>query len=236
MDTAKRAAATAASGLIRDGMIVGFGTGSTTALVLEILAQKKLSISGVPTSSSAERTARALGLSLASLDDIPIANDGRSIDVGLDGADEVWQAPDGGLHLIKGRGAAHTRERIIAAQSRRFVVLADRSKVVETLGTRMPVPVEIIPMAEKTISHALEQLGASVSLREGSGKDGPIVSDQGFWILDARFAAIPDPATLACAIRDIPGVLDHGLFVGMADAAYIGDDDGGVEVLSAHSS
>jgi ribose 5-phosphate isomerase A len=116
----------------------------------------------------------------------------------------------------------------VATLAERFVVLVDSSKLVDRLGTRAPVPVEVLPMALAAVEHALRNLGASPVLREGKGKDGPVVTDQGFWILDARFPGIDDPVALADAIRRIPGVLDHGIFAGLASEALVGMRDGGV--------
>ena len=206
-------------------MTLGLGTGSTTAEALKALGRRireeALSVRGVPTSFQAERLARQYGIPLVTLDEV-----GR-LDLALDGADEV----DPQRRLIKGRGGAHTRERVVAQSAERFVVLADPSKRVERLGTTMPVPVEVLPMALAPVRRALEALDGTPRLREGKAKDGPVVTDQGFWILDVHFGPIGDPAGLAAAIKVLPGVLDHGLFVGLADAVLIGTAAGEVERL-----
>lgn len=224
--TARRAAGIAAAGLVERGMRVGLGTGSTAAEAIQELgrrvADEGLEFVGVATSFAAERLARMHGIELATLDDPRLR--GPALDVALDGADEI----DPALTLIKGRGAAHTRERVVASLAARFVVLADSSKLVDRLGTRAPVPVEVLPMATPAIERALRALGAEPVLREGNGKDGPVVTDQGFWIVDARFQGIDDAGGLAEAIRRIPGVLDHGIFVGLATDALIGMPDGSV--------
>jgi ribose 5-phosphate isomerase A len=226
---ARRAAGIAAAGLVENGMRVGLGTGSTAAAAIGELgrrvAEEGLRFVGVATSFAAERLGRLQGIDLAVLDDPRLASEsGPRLDLALDGADEV----DPALTLIKGRGAAHTRERVVAALAQRFVVLVDSSKLVEQLGTRSPVPVEVLPMAAPSVEHSLRTLGGEPVLREGGGKDGPVVTDQGFWILDARFPGIDDAAGLAEAIRGIPGVLDHGIFVGLASEALVGLPDGSV--------
>ncbi|MDX1547862.1 MAG: ribose 5-phosphate isomerase A [Rhodothermales bacterium] len=224
MSDAKRAAGEAAAALAENGMRLGLGTGSTTAYAIEALGRRVredgLRVVGTPTSFAAERLARQHGIPLRTLDEL------EALDLALDGADEV----DPALDLIKGRGAAHTREKVVAAQAARFVVLADPSKLVARLGTAKPVPVEVLPMAAAPVRRALERLGARPVLRMGTAKDGPVVTDQGFWILDAHFeGGIDDPPALGRAIKMLPGVLDHGLFLGMASAVLIGRDDGTVD-------
>ena len=227
-DNAKRAAGEAAAQLVADGMRLGLGTGSTTAFAIEAIGRRvreeSLNVVGVPTSFAAERLAREHGVPITTLDDLAQSGAALSLDLAIDGADEV----DPDLNLIKGRGAAHTREKIVASLAERFVVLIDPSKEVDQLGTRMPVPVEVLPMAEASVSKALRSLGGEPVLRMGRRKDGPVVSDQGFWIVDARFETIANPAGLAAAISQIPGVLDHGLFIGMATDVFVGEADGSV--------
>lgn len=212
-------------------MRLGLGTGSTTAFAIEALGQRVkdegLDVVGVPTSFAAERLARQHGVPLATLDDIGLDRLGataHALDLALDGADEV--SPD--LALIKGRGAAHVREKVVAALASRFVVLADESKMVDRLGLNMPVPIEVLPMAEPAVSWALRGLGADPVLRMGQKKDGPVVTDQGLWVLDAQFDGIDAPDVLASELDHIPGVLGHGLFVGLATDVLIGTADGGV--------
>lgn len=220
-DTLKAAVGRAAAALVDDGMTLGLGTGSTTAFALREIGRRirenGLRVRGVPTSFAAERLARQHGIPLTTLDATP------RLDLALDGADEV--SPQ--LDLVKGRGGAMTREKIVAAQAARFVVLVDASKRVPRLGSQMPVPVEVLPMAVAPVAAVLETLGASVAVREGSGKDGPVVTDQGLWILDASFdGGLDDPAITAAAIKNLPGVLDHGLFVGMATDVLVASSDG----------
>ncbi len=222
---AKRFAGEAAAALVESGMRVGLGTGSTASFAIQALGRRLreegLRIVGVPTSFDAERLARQEKIPLASLDDI------EALDLAFDGADEV----DLDLNLIKGRGGAHTREKVVASLATRFVILADPSKLVDRLGTRMPLPVEILPMAASPISRALQKLGGAPELRMGVRKDGPVVTDQGFWILDVRFEGIDDPIRLSRSIQAIPGVLEHGLFLKMATDVLIGEEDGSVRRL-----
>lgn len=224
-DHAKTIVGNAAADLVEDGMRLGLGTGSTTARALEALgrriADEGLQVVGVPTSFAAERLARSHGIPLTTLDAVD------ALDLALDGADEVADH-DGGFVLIKGRGGAHTREKVVAAAAERFVVLIDPSKEVEQLGSKMPVPVEVLPFAVAPVTRALRSLGGTPELRMAEKKDGPLVTDQGFWILDTRFASIDRPADLNAALLAIPGVLDHGLFLGLATDVLVGDSDGTV--------
>ncbi len=212
----KRAVGRSVAEMVQDGMVLGIGTGSTAACAIEEIGRRirneGLAVSGVATSFAAERLARRWSIPLTTLDVTP------HLDLAFDGADEV----DDNLDLIKGRGAAHTREKIVAHAAGRFVVLVDASKRVDVLGSRMPLPVEVLPMAVGPVSRRLEKLGASVVLRQGINKDGPVVTDQGMWVLDARFQAIDDPSQLDREIKRLPGVLDHGLFVGIATDVLIG--------------
>ncbi|MDE2826967.1 MAG: ribose-5-phosphate isomerase RpiA [Bacteroidota bacterium] len=222
---AKKQAGEKAAQCVESGMTVGLGTGSTTAFAIAALGRRVreegLFIKGIPTSSSAELEARKQGVPICTFDDI----DG-TLDIAVDGADEVSPA----LDLIKGRGAAHTREKLVASQADRFIVLVDTSKLVKQLGIKMPVPIEVIPMAAPVVLGTLQVMGAAAALRLGLRKDGPIVSDQGFWIIDAQFGPISDPAALSRTLLEMPGVLDHGLFVGLATEVIVGTDTG-VEVL-----
>ena len=233
-ERAKRAAGEAAAALVEDGMRLGLGTGSTTAFAIAALGRRVreegLRVVGVPTSFAAERLARRHGVPLAALDDLGLDRldaGAPALDLAMDGADEV----DPALNLIKGRGAAHAREKVVAALAARFVVLVDPSKEVARLGATMPVPVEVLPFAEAAVARALRGLGAEPVLRMGQRKDGPVVTDQGFWVLDARFDGIEDPAALDAALSALPGVLDHGLFVGLATDVLVGEADGTVRKL-----
>ncbi|WP_103019581.1 ribose-5-phosphate isomerase RpiA [Salinibacter altiplanensis] len=227
-DSAKQAAAEAAVQLVSDGMCVGLGSGSTTAYALEFLGRRiqdeALNVRGVPTSFATERRARAHGIPLASLDDDP------ALDLALDGADEV----DSDFRLIKGGGGAHAREKVVAHQADRFVVLVDPTKEVHRLGTGFPVPVEVLPMAATPVMNTLEAAGATPTLRTAEAKDGPVVTDQGLWIIDAQFPdGIDAPAELSRRLCSRPGVLDHGLFLEMATDVLVGHPDGSVDHHSA---
>ncbi len=228
---AKRAVGDAAAALVEDGMTLGLGTGSTTAFAIEAIGRRVqtdgLRVVGVPTSFAAERLARQHGVPVASIADLgldTLPTSQAPLDLALDGADEVGP---GGV-LVKGRGAAHVREKVVAALAARFVVLVDASKEVDRLGTTAAVPVEVLPFAEPAVARTLRGLGAEPELRMGERKDGPVVTDQGLWILDARFPGIDDPAALATALDGVPGVLGHGLFVGLASDVMVGEDDGHV--------
>ena len=221
---AKQAAGRKAATLVRDGMRLGLGTGSTTAYALKAIGRRVredgLAVEGVPTSFEAERLARTHGIPLTTLDEDP------HLDLVVDGADEV----DDRLRLIKGRGGAHAREKVVATQADRVVVVVDPSKLVDQLGEQAPLPVEVLPMAVTPVSRALEELGATPELRIATEKDGPVVTDQGFWILDARFPeGITAPADLNRTLGVRPGVLDHGLFLNLATDVLVGRPDGTVD-------
>ena len=224
-NTAKRAAGEAAAAMVEGDMRVGLGTGSTTAYAIAALGRRvreeNLHIVGTPTSFAAERLAREHGIPLATLDELD------TLDLAFDGADEVSPVFD----LIKGRGAAHTREKVVASLADRFVVLVDPSKLVQQLGMKFPVPVEVLPMAVHPVQQALERLGARPVLRMGQNKDGPVVTDQGFWLLDAHFDGIENPPALNQSLLSIPGVLDHGLFIQIATDVLVGEPDGTVRRL-----
>ncbi|MFW5973011.1 MAG: ribose-5-phosphate isomerase RpiA [Bacteroidota bacterium] len=219
-DSAKQAAALVAAEAIEDHMVVGLGTGSTASLALEEIArriaQEGLSITGIATSYASEILADRLSIPRRDLRDI------ARIDLTLDGADEV----DPHLQLIKGRGAAHTREKIVASLSDRLIILVDESKRVDRLGQHMPVPIEVVPMAVYPLMRKLDTLGAQSVLRMGQRKDGPVVTDQGLWIVDARFERIDDLYTLDRDLLLTPGVLDHGLFLNLATDVIVGHEDG----------
>ena len=220
----KRAAAERAAEWIEDGMALGLGTGSTVRHLLDVIAERRGrgewgSIVGVPTSDDTARRAERLGIPLATL-----AERGR-LDLTIDGADEV----DPELRLIKGLGGALLREKVVASVSARLVIVADESKVVERLGTRAPLPVEVDPFAAPVLPGFLRSLGAEPTLRRADG--APLTTDGGHHILDCRFpAGIADPEALEAALLGRAGVLETGLFLGMATAAVIAAP-GGVRVL-----
>jgi len=212
----------AAADLVQSGNIVGLGTGSTAAFMIQFLGERLQAgtltdIRGIPTSFQASVLARKYGIPLVTLDEVD------HIDIAIDGADEV----DPQKNLIKGGGAAHTREKIVDGLANQFVVVVDSSKMVEKLGA-FPLPVEVIPMAMTPVMQAMEKLGGVPEIRMGVKKDGPVITDQGNMILDVKFDAITDPATLEKTINNIPGVLDNGLFVGLAHTVLIGEIKNGV--------
>ncbi|WP_405404933.1 ribose-5-phosphate isomerase RpiA [Paracoccus sp. Ld10] len=230
VDPAKLAAAKAAVALVTDGMRLGLGTGSTASVMVRELAARVqaegLSLRCAATSRATADLAESLGLRIETLDDI------GWLDLTIDGADEV----DPDLHLVKGGGAAHLREKVVAAASDRMVVIADPGKVVETLGA-FPLPVEVLHFGFETtrtlIRRALEalELGERDILQRLKDSD-PVVTDEGNLILDLHLEAIPDPAALARALSGIPGIVEHGLFLGMCDLAIIGREDGSVIELA----
>ncbi|HIK36150.1 MULTISPECIES: ribose-5-phosphate isomerase RpiA [unclassified Thermosynechococcus] len=214
----KQAVAKAAADRVQSGMIVGLGTGSTTAFVIQFLGGRlrngELSnIVGVPTSFQASVLAKKYGIPLVTLDDV------EKLDLAIDGADEV----DPAKNLIKGGGAAHTREKIVDSLADQFLVVVDSSKLVQKLGSTFPVPVEVLPFAVAPVTRALKALGGQPELRMGVKKDGPVVTDQGNLVLDVKFDDISDPAELEKTINNIPGVVENGLFVNVADVILIGE-------------
>jgi ribose 5-phosphate isomerase A len=221
IDDRKREAAEAAvAAEVRSGMVIGLGTGSTAIHVVRavgrLLAEGTLrDVVAVPTSEATAALARSVGVPLATLAEQP------RLGVCIDGADEI----DAALGLTKGLGGALLREKVVAAAADRLVIVADDSKLVDRLGTRAPIPVEVIPFARAVCAIALARLGCEPVLRTGT--DGPFRTDEGNEILDCRFAdGIADAAALDLAIDRIPGVVEHGLFLGMARAAYVASADG----------
>ncbi len=209
-------AAEHAADMVEPDMVVGLGTGRAAAMFVRALARRVhdgLSIRGIPTSLKTAELAKELSVPLTTLDEV------ESIDIDVDGADEV----DPTLNLIKGHGGSLLRERVVASVSKRFVVLVGEEKLVPHLGAKMAVPVEVVPFAVPVARAALLRLGADVALRTNS--DGPFESDNGNQILDARFDKIADPGDLERRIDELPGVVDNGLFIGMADLVLVHDSD-----------
>jgi ribose 5-phosphate isomerase A len=222
-DSYKRAAAARAVEFVRSGMRLGLGTGSTAAHFIELLGERVragLDVLAVPTSESTRAQAMHLGIPLTTLDDTP------ELDLTVDGADEI--GPD--LTLIKGGGGALLREKIVAAASARMVVIADETKWVSVLG-RFPLPIEIVPFGATVTQRAVEAAAAD------AGNAGPaplrlernghaFVTDGGHWLLDAQLQRIADPRALASRLSAIPGVMEHGLFIGLAQTAIVAGPDG----------
>lgn len=204
-DSMKRAAGRRAAEMVENGMVVGLGTGSTVFYAMERLSERisaGLEVTGVPTSFQAAIRARELAIPLSDLDEHP------DLDLALDGADQV----DPSFRLIKGRGAALTREKCVAAAAKVLVIVVDSGKRVECLTA--PVPVEVIPFAATPAALAIRRAGGTPVLRTGVAKDGPVITDNGNFILDCRFPGIGDPERLESLLTGIPGVLECGLFTG----------------------
>lgn len=203
----KEAAARASLKYIKDGQVVGLGTGSTAAYFIQLLGEKVkngLRIQGIPTSIRSREMARSLGIPLTTLDEC------QEIAVTVDGADEV----DPQLRLIKGGGGAMLREKIVASATRQLIIVADASKQVQRLG-KFPLPVEVIKFARTLVAKRIAAMGADVRLRtDGEGK--PYLTDENNHILDCRFGEMRDPDRLARELSEMPGVVEHGLFIGMA--------------------
>jgi ribose 5-phosphate isomerase A len=222
----KQLAAEKAVEYVQDGMKIGLGTGSTAYWAIRKLGERVsegLKITAVATSQASEEQARELGIPLVAFGDVD------SLDLTLDGADEL----DGALQLIKGGGGALLREKIVAMGSTRMIVVADESKAVTTLG-KFPLPVEIVPFAWEWTIAGLAKLGCKPELRRSG--DGLYKTDNGNYIADCRFEAIDSAAELALALQRIPGVVEHGLFIGIADMAVIGKNDGTIEIIEGESN
>jgi ribose 5-phosphate isomerase A len=222
-DAQKRAAAARAVEFVRSGMRLGLGTGSTARHFVELVGERVragLKIVAVPTSLATQTDAERCGIPLTTLDETP------ELDLTVDGADEI--APD--LTLIKGGGGALLREKIVAAASKQMIVIADASKCVEALG-RFPLPIEIAPFGAAATLRALEKAIAAIqrpgTLALRKGRDGhAFVTDGGHWIVDAALGRIDDPTAIAHSISGIPGVMEHGLFIGLARTAIVAGPDG----------
>lgn len=215
-----RLLAVAAADLVQPGMLVGLGTGSTASAVVEELGQRVaqgLTFTGVTTSDRTEELARSLNIPLLTLDDV------AALDLGLDGADEI----DPELNAIKGRGGALLMEKLVALSCSQFVLVASSEKSVDRLGVRTPLPVEVVRFGWRHTADRLETLGLTPQLRVTSADESsPYLTDQGHYILDCELAPIDHPGNLAAAIKAIPGVVEHGLFVGITAAAMQVDSEG----------
>jgi len=219
----KRSAGYRAAELVEDGMAVGLGTGSTAFYLVERLAarvrEEGLRLRCVPTSRRTEEQARSLGLTLVDFEEV------GALDLAIDGADEIGP----GLSLIKGGGGALLREKLVASAARRFVVIADSAKRVEVLG-RFPLPVEVVPFAWQTTAQRVARVtGAEPTLRREDGGE-VFVTDNGNYVLDCRCGQIPDPARTERELKLLTGVVESGLFVGLAHTAIVGTADG-VEII-----
>ena len=220
----KQAVAEAAVAQIRDGMVVGLGSGSTAALMIQGLGARLAAgqlhdIVGVTTSFQGEVLAAELGIPLRALNAID------RIDLAIDGADEV----DPSFQLIKGGGACHVEEKLVADRAERFIVVVDSTKLVQCLNLDFLLPVEVLPGAWVQVQSRLKSMGGVAELRMATRKAGPVVTDQGNLVLDVRFeAGISDPIALERDINNLPGVLENGLFVNLADEVLVGEINDGV--------
>jgi len=222
---AKKFVAEQAARLVQDGMVAGIGTGSTMAFLIEALARRVreegLKFVAVPTSFQSRVLCTKLGFTVVDMQDTAI------LDLAIDGADEV----DPHLDLIKGGGASHAREKIVAAMATQFVVVVDESKVVERLGTTFPIPVEVLCSGLAYVDKSLREMAAEPALRMAVAKDGPVVTDNGQLVLDVRF---PPPTDLRVAdqrMHSIPGVIETGLFFDLATKVLVGGGSPGAPTL-----
>ncbi len=211
----KRRAGESAAEAVPDGSVVGLGTGSTAAQAIRSLGRRVdsgLDIRAIPTSYQSRQLAREVSIPLVTLED-------AAPDVAIDGADQV-----AGFDLIKGGGAAHAREKLVASAADRFLVVADDTKLADALD--LAVPIEVLPDAVPVVESALEALGGEPTLRAATRKDGPVVTDNGNLVVDCAFGAIDSPDALAAEIASLPAVVEHGLFVSMADEIHVGTETG----------
>jgi ribose 5-phosphate isomerase A len=222
-EEAKKRVALEAVKHVKDGFVVGLGSGSTAAYMIQelgrLIRQEGLHVMGVPSSSQAFSLAVSSGVPVTTLDEHPV------LELAIDGADEV----DKSLDMIKGGGGALTREKIVASAAKQVVIVADETKLVETLGA-FKVPVEVLPFALATASEGIENLGGKPLLRESKGKVGAVVTDNGNYIVDVDFGAIKNAEELNQQLKLIPGVIETGLFIGLADIVYLGKEDGIVKL------
>ncbi|HEY8464290.1 MAG TPA: ribose-5-phosphate isomerase RpiA [Bacillota bacterium] len=215
----KQLVGTAAAALVQDGMVCGIGTGSTVAFLIAELGRRVreegLKITGVPTSFQSRLLCRQQGIPTLEIQDC------AELDLAIDGADEV----DNSFNAIKGGGAAHTREKLVAAMARQFVLIVDETKLVPALGTGFAVPVEIIPAALSYVQAIIKMLGGQPSLRLGIKKDGPVVTDNGQFVIDAQFKPGADLKEIDRRLHQTPGVIDTGLFFDLATKVLVGKAD-----------
>ena len=231
-DAAKRRAGESAAEAVTDGDVVGLGTGSTAAHAIRRISDRVdsgLDVRGVPTSFASRELAVDAGVPCLDLPEA-VGPDGPGIDLAIDGADQVATVDEGddaldpGGALIKGGGAAHAREKLVDAAADRFLVVADPSKEAPRLDRS--VPVEVLPAGRTAVAEAVREAGGEPTLRRAERKDGPVVTDNGNLVLDCAFGEIADPSALSATLSAVPGVVEHGLFVGIADEVHVGTESG----------
>jgi ribose 5-phosphate isomerase A len=221
IEEAKRNAALEAVKHVKDNFVIGLGSGSTAAYAIEEIGDRikreKIRVSAVPTSYQAFTLAVEHGIPMTTLEEHP------TLDLTIDGADQI----DDELNLIKGMGGALTREKIVASASKKLVIVADEIKKVKVLGeSNHPVPIEVIPFATPIVMHKIKEMGGKPFLRESNKKVGPVITDNGNIIIDVKFGIVHEPAELNHKLKGIPGVVETGLFVKMADVIYLGEHAG----------
>lgn len=218
MSQMKKDCGYAAAELVKDGQILGLGTGSTTHYFIEKVGMRVrdegIEVMGIPTSYQSFLLAKKWNIPVTTLDE-------HEVDLAVDGADEI----DPNFNLIKGGGAAHTLEKIVDYSAKELVIIADESKLVDVLGA-FPLPVEIIPESVSPVTKALEDMGGKVEIRMGQFKDGPVITDNGNFVLDVSFGKIENPIHMEKDLNAIPGVVENGLFTEMVDKVIIGSKDG----------
>jgi ribose 5-phosphate isomerase A len=219
IEDAKKRAALEAVKHIRNGQVIGLGSGSTAAYAIQeigkLIHRKKWRILAVPTSHQAFLLAVDWHIPVTTIDEHP------QVDITIDGADQI----DPDLNMIKGMGGALAREKIVASASKQEIIIADETKLVKRLGVNHPVPVEVLPSAAVVVMSKIREIGGKPVLRTGTGKVGPVVTDNGNFILDVSMKKISNPEELDTELRSIPGVVETGLFIGLADIVYVGTRD-----------
>ena len=219
IEDAKKRAALEAVKHIRNGQVIGLGSGSTAAYAIKeigkLIRRKKWRILAVPTSHQAFLLAVDWRIPVTTIDEHP------QLDITIDGADQI----DPDLNMIKGMGGALAREKIVASVSKQEIIIADETKLVKRLGVNHPVPIEVLPSAAVVVMSKIREIGGKPVLRTGTGKVGPVVTDNGNFILDVSMKKISSPEELDTELRSIPGVVETGLFIGLADIVYVGTRD-----------
>jgi len=226
IEDAKRRAVLKALQPIRNGWIIGLGSGTTAAYALAEIARlsraRHFELSVVPTSHQIENLAISHGLRIKTM------NEAHTVDYAIDGADQV-EVPS--LNLIKGGGAALLREKVVDSTAHKLAIVVDETKITKHLGDKQPIPLEVFPFAYKSVQIKLANMGARARLRESTGKVGPVITDNGNFILDADFGRLENPSKLDRQLKMVPGLIETGLFLKMAHLVYVGRSDGNVEVL-----